>query len=140
MPIYEYRCSSCGRLLEALVFGHTPTPAPQCTECGLVTTRIISLVALGKHADPGPGRAAWPSTWRAVDGGNPEAIRYWRRRIERELKEEERNPELSARADAFRRDFSESHSHGHVAPEPFIGPGAAPERPEGGSSSGSPTL
>ena len=127
MPVYEYRCLSCGAVVETLVSGYAPIPAPECTVCTVSMERMISLVALGKRADPGPGRAAWPTTWRGVNAGDPETLRYWRHRIECEMREEERNPELSARAEAFRGHAPGPHIHRHDAPpEPFVGPGVRP--------------
>jgi putative FmdB family regulatory protein len=127
MPVYEYRCLSCGAVVETLVSGYASKPAPECTVCARSMERMISLIALGKRADPGPGRAAWPTTWRGVNGGDPGTLRYWRHRIERELREEDRNPELSARAEAFRGQAPGPHTHRHDAPpEPFVGPGVRP--------------
>ena len=127
MPVYEYRCLSCGAVVETFVSGYASTPVPECAICAMSMERMISLVALGKRADPGPGRAAWPTTWRGVNEGDPETLRYWRHRIEHEMREEERNPELSARAEAFRGRVPGSRMHRHDAPpEPFVGPGLAP--------------
>lgn len=125
MPIYEYTCTSCGETSEALVYGYDPLPDPTCAACGALTQRLVSLVALGHRVDPGPGRVAWPTTWRAVNGGDPDTLRYWQQRIELELREEERNPELRARADRF-QGAAGGHSQGEqtngLAPEPYIGP------------------
>jgi putative FmdB family regulatory protein len=99
MPIYEYRCLECG-----MVFSHLflrPTDAvgqAQCFSCGSEQTqRLISSFAIGGRADPGPGRAAWPTTWNDTNGADPETLRYWRHRIEREAQLEEKYPELRDR-------------------------------------------
>lgn len=58
MPLYEYRCESCGHRFEALVTGKTK---PSCTECGAKKLeKLLSVFAVsggGKSAEamPGPG-------------------------------------------------------------------------------------
>jgi len=139
MPVYEYRCPACGAVTEILLSSYAQTTPPDCTACGASMTRLISLVALGNRVNPGPGRRAWPSTWRSVNGGDPDTLRYWRHRIEREMKEEERNPELAARADTFRGDAAGAHRHSHQAsPEPFVGPGVPPK--DGSAASAGSTV
>jgi putative FmdB family regulatory protein len=34
MPIYEYRCSSCGIKYEKIVFNPSAAPPPRCPSCG----------------------------------------------------------------------------------------------------------
>jgi putative FmdB family regulatory protein len=130
MPLYEFGCRVCGYRTEEL---RRPEDlgVEICPSCGSAMQRLISAVSLGGRVDPGPGRAAWPRTWRGLDGGDPGAVSYWRRRIEREMKEEDRNPELRARADALARGGTHDHSHGagDPAPEPYIGPGLQGPRP-----------
>ncbi len=41
MPIYEYRCSDCGKVTEVLVLGRSQQPA--CSHCG--GTRVAKLVS-----------------------------------------------------------------------------------------------
>ena len=101
MPIYEYRCLDCGEVFSQLVLtstnasGQRPYPAPPCQICGSEQTRrLMSSFSVGGRVDPGPGRAAWPTSWDDTNGGDPETLRYWRKRIEREAKLEERYPEL----------------------------------------------
>jgi hypothetical protein len=67
----------------------------QCPACGNgETQRLISSFAVGGRVNPGPGRAAWPTSWNDTNGGDPETLRYWRKRIEREARLEEKYPEL----------------------------------------------
>ena len=55
MPIYEYRCSTCGKRFEILVSsGNRSTP--QCPHCGAAAAeRLLSTFAVGKAATPAPG-------------------------------------------------------------------------------------
>jgi putative FmdB family regulatory protein len=41
MPIYEYRCSDCGKVSEVLILGGSQQPA--CSHCG--GTRLAKLVS-----------------------------------------------------------------------------------------------
>src|SRR5439155_25194804 len=96
MPIYEYRCLECGEVFSHLFLHSTDAAGQtQCSACGSdQTRRLISSFAIGGKADPGPGRAAWPTSWGDTNGGDPETLRYWRKRIEREARLEEKYPEL----------------------------------------------
>src|SRR5437762_5666209 len=96
MPIYEYRCLGCGEVFSHLFLHSTDAAGQtQCSACGSdQTRRLISSFAIGGKADPGPGRTAWPTSWNDTNGGDPETLRYWRKRIEREAKLEEKYPEL----------------------------------------------
>jgi putative FmdB family regulatory protein len=97
MPMYEYRCEECGEVFSVLLRHYAEGAEPQsCPGCsGRQTRRLVSLFAVGGRVNPGPGRAAWPTSWEDTNGGDPETLRYWRRRIEREARLEEQYPELA---------------------------------------------
>ena len=119
MPIYEYRCLDCGEVFSHLVLTFTDAsgrrPCPACG--GEQARRLMSTFSVGGRVDPGPGRAAWPTSWNDTNGGDPETLRYWRKRIEREAKLEEKYPEL--RDPSLKSDKQETtstateHSHQH---------------------------
>ena len=121
MPIYEYRCLDCGEVFSHLVLtftgASTQKPCPACG--GEQARRLMSTFTLGGKVDPGPGRTAWPTSWNDTNGGDPETLRYWRNRIEREAKLEEKYPELrdpSLKSDKKEETTStvpEHHSHSH---------------------------
>lgn len=96
MPIYEYRCLDCGEVFSHLFLTSMQTNGQQiCSTCGSgQTQRLMSSFAIGGRADPGPGRAAWPTSWNDTNGGDAETLRYWRKRIEHEARLEEKYPEL----------------------------------------------
>ena len=57
MPIYEYRCATCGERFETLMARHGD-PAPACTECGSgAVERVPAVFAV---ASPAPRPAAGP--------------------------------------------------------------------------------
>src|SRR5947209_18260328 len=100
MPIYEYRCLDCGEVFSHLVLTFTDAsgrrPCPACG--GEQARRLMSTFSVGGRVDPGPGRAAWPTSWDDTNGGDPETLGYWRKRIEREAQLEEKYPELRDRS------------------------------------------
>ncbi|MFH1436867.1 MAG: zinc ribbon domain-containing protein [Pseudomonadota bacterium] len=61
MPIYEYKCNTCGRISEFLVSGKEPAGSAQCPSCGgrrmervLSAPGGITIQDKGGHAgDPG---------------------------------------------------------------------------------------
>ena len=122
MPIYEFRCLECDEVFSRLFLLSTDAGASvPCSACGSdQTQRLISSFAIGGRVDPGPGRAAWPTAWNDTNGGDPETLRYWRNRIEREARLEEKYPELRDRSlqsggsepAPETADHSHSHSHG----------------------------
>ncbi len=97
MPIYEYRCLNCGEVFSHLFLRSTDATGQEpCSACGSEhTRRLISSFAIGGRVDPGQGRAAWPTTWEDTNGADPETLHYWRHRIEREARLEEKYPELA---------------------------------------------
>jgi len=97
MPIYEYHCQECGKVFSLLFLRSAEANGQErCTACGSEQTRrLISTFAIGGRVDPGPGRAAWPTNWEDTHGADPETLHYWRHRIEREARLEEKYPELA---------------------------------------------
>jgi putative FmdB family regulatory protein len=50
MPIYEYKCTACGRLTSVFVRSTAAEKPPACAHCGSRTARALSRFALGKSA------------------------------------------------------------------------------------------
>jgi putative FmdB family regulatory protein len=120
MPIYEYRCLECGQVFSRLFFSYKDTAGNElCSSCGSQQTqRLISSFAIGNRVDPGPGRAAWPTSWDDTNGGDPETLRYWRHRIEREARLEEKYPELANPALLTGKGTMSQDTSQHVETEP----------------------
>lgn len=124
MPIYEYRCDDCSIDFERLVQGFPDSPsAPQsCPSCaGAQTRRRISRIALLTGGSVGIGRAAYPTSWQDTGGANPDALKYWRKRVEREQREETQHPELSG----LRQQTAERRWAAEQPPAPPVPPAAA---------------
>lgn len=68
MPIYEYRCESCGNAFEALVRGGVQ---PACPSCGATKAeKLLSVFATaGASADPAPAFAGGPCGGCGHPGG-----------------------------------------------------------------------
>ncbi len=120
MPIYEYRCLECSAVFSHLVLTFTDASGQRlCPVCGgEQARRLMSTFTVGGRVDPGPGRTAWPTSWNDTNGGDPETLRYWRKRIEREAKLEEKYPELrdpSLKSDKqeITSTVTEHSHHGH---------------------------
>lgn len=60
MPIYEYRCSECGKDFELMrPFSKADEPAP-CPDCGSPGEKLISLFASTRDFDiKGPSKPAF---------------------------------------------------------------------------------
>lgn len=142
MPVHEYRCRPCGARFERLYRKISDVPVTSdlsCPRCGGQVRRMVGTASLGGHVDVGVGRAAWPGSWEGTQSGNPELLHDWRRRVERETRDEERNPEVATlrQANAVRRyedvhgpgsaqaagTHAEGHGHEHAwTAVPFVAP------------------
>jgi putative FmdB family regulatory protein len=49
MPIYEYKCESCGHVSEVLVQGFFSPGEPECPECGQKMQKLITSPSLLKN-------------------------------------------------------------------------------------------
>lgn len=49
MPIFEYKCSKCGHVMEVL-HKSMNAKAPKCEKCGAGTSKLLSGFAVGKAA------------------------------------------------------------------------------------------
>jgi putative FmdB family regulatory protein len=72
MPIFEYRCSTCGTVYEELVFGDRDRTIP-CLSCGSKQTEkipsVIGRVALSGSTDTPCGSTCSSSPACAAGGG-----------------------------------------------------------------------
>ncbi len=50
MPIYEYKCTACGRLTSQFFRSADAERAPACQHCGGKTARALSRFAVGRSA------------------------------------------------------------------------------------------
>jgi putative FmdB family regulatory protein len=89
MPIYEYRCESCGRRVSILWRSISQVGEPQCEHCGSDRlTRRISQVAVLKSEESRLEELADPSSLAGLDEDDPKSIARWMRKMGGGLGEE----------------------------------------------------
>lgn len=167
MPVYEYRCDDCyahfDRFFSSINVA-VNAGLPRCIACDSPQTRrCVSQVAQLRPLSSGVGRAAYPTSWTQTNGGDPETISYWKRRVEREMNEESRDPglriERERTAESRWNEFATrtisatgnrttdepipvgpvpgshaGHEHPHPHPHPEGGGGSGAALPQGGGT------
>ncbi|MCL4534862.1 MAG: zinc ribbon domain-containing protein [Bacteroidetes bacterium] len=89
MPVYEYRCSRCGRLTSLLVRSYQPPASPRCARCGSdQVQRTVSRVAVLRSEESRLESLADPSQFGDVDENDPRSVARWARRMGSELGED----------------------------------------------------
>lgn len=88
MPIYEYRCQSCGRRISLLRSLSDESP-PRCTACGSQELkRLISKVAILRSEESRLESLADPSSLAGLDENDPRSLARWMRKMSRETGED----------------------------------------------------
>ena len=65
MPIYEYKCQSCGQVSEFLVHGGSESEDHKCPDCGSRSLeRVLSVPSLLKTSSNSPGTTCCGRTER----------------------------------------------------------------------------
>jgi putative FmdB family regulatory protein len=60
MPVYEYQCEKCGKILEVFQLGLAEKPPKSCPECGgKDLPKIMSLPGMVRCENPAAGESAW---------------------------------------------------------------------------------
>jgi putative FmdB family regulatory protein len=76
MPIYEYKCKSCGRITSEFVRNADNEKPPACQHCGAKTARALSRFAVGRSASQ--VREEFGSAPRSIeDYRDPRQIGRW---------------------------------------------------------------
>ncbi len=90
MPIYEYRCSRCGRRTSILVrTAYQPPQSPRCARCGSdQMQRVINRVAMLRSEESRLESMADPSAFGDVDENDPRSVARWARRMGSEMGED----------------------------------------------------
>jgi len=89
MPIYEYRCESCGEKFEEFL-STSDKPAPPCpTCCGQASLRkLVSRFAVKRSDDSRLDDLADPSSFGDFDENDPKSMARWMRKMGKELGED----------------------------------------------------
>src|SRR6059036_3442390 len=82
MPIYEYRCESCGRYHQQLVLVLSSYQVPACPRCGKATLRkLVSRFAVKKSEESRLDDLADPSSFGDLDENDPRSVAKWARKL-----------------------------------------------------------
>jgi putative FmdB family regulatory protein len=89
MPIYEYRCSVCGRKTTVLIRTQGEKTDPLCSHCGgKGLTRLFSRFASPKSEEARLERLADPSDWGGLDENDPKSVARWAKKAGKEMGED----------------------------------------------------
>ena len=89
MPIYEFRCTDCGRKTTVLTLRVSEQVEPKCERCGSAKlTRLMSRFALVRSEDDRMDDLADPSSLGDLDENDPKTMARWMRKMGKELGED----------------------------------------------------
>ncbi len=86
MPIYEYRCTRCGRKNEFITFRISEEIDPKCRFCGSNNLRkMVSRVRVRLSEETRLERLADPSRWGSLDENDPKSMERFMKTVGREI-------------------------------------------------------
>lgn len=89
MPIYEYECHGCRRVVSLLVLRPSAAEAPRCPRCGgAALTRLMSRFATVKSEEARLESLADPSSLGDIDENDPASMARFMKKMGREFGDE----------------------------------------------------
>jgi putative FmdB family regulatory protein len=89
VPIYEYRCSDCGRKTQILTLSAKAAVEPKCRHCGGTNLKkLVSRVAILRSEESRLESLADPSSLSGLDEKDPKSVARWMKKMGREMGEE----------------------------------------------------
>jgi putative FmdB family regulatory protein len=89
MPIYEYRCSDCGRKTQVLTLSVKAAVEPKCRHCGGANlVKLVSRVALLRSEESRLESLADPASLAGLDENDPKSVARWMKKMGKEMGEE----------------------------------------------------
>jgi len=89
MPIYEYRCSDCGRKTQVLTLSVKSAVEPKCRHCGGANlVKLVSRVAFLRSEASRLESMADPSSLSGLDENDPKSVARWMKKMGKEMGEE----------------------------------------------------
>jgi putative FmdB family regulatory protein len=89
MPIYEYRCTACGRKVTVLTLRVSEAVDAVCDRCGSRDLRrLMSRFAMVRSEDDRLEDLADPSSLGDLDESDPKSMARWMRKMGQELGED----------------------------------------------------
>ena len=125
MPIYEYRCPTCGLRQSILFRTYAVSPELKCRRCGGSGLRkLVSAFYAVKSEDARLDSLADPGNFGDVDENDPRSVARWARRMASETGED-LGPEFDEMVD--RMEAGEMPDEEGEMGEPDVGDGLADE-------------
>jgi putative FmdB family regulatory protein len=82
MPIYEYRCNSCGRRVQLFFRSFNAVAEARCPQCQSTDLgRLVSRVAFVRSEESRLDDLADPSNFDSVDYNDPRSVAEWAKRM-----------------------------------------------------------
>jgi putative FmdB family regulatory protein len=82
MPIYEFRCRTCGRKTSAIVLVRERIGDVRCSHCGGADlARLVSRFATLKSEDARLDALGDPSSLAGIDENDPKSVARWMKRM-----------------------------------------------------------
>ena len=89
MPIYDYRCASCGKRFAVFFRSFSEVAEVRCQHCGNAeVARMAPRVAQVTSEDARLDRLSDPSSLGDVDENDPASVARWAKRLGREMGED----------------------------------------------------
>jgi putative FmdB family regulatory protein len=89
MPIYEYRCTGCGKKTQVLTLSVKSRVEPKCRHCGGTDlVKLVSRIALPRSEESRLENLADPSSLAGLDENDPKSMARWMKKMGREMGEE----------------------------------------------------
>ena len=89
MPIYEYRCTACGRKVTVLTLRVSETVDPACEHCGSrALTRLLSRFAMVRSENDRLDDLTSDAATGDLDESDPKSMARWMRKMGGELGED----------------------------------------------------
>jgi len=86
MPIYEYECRDCRRVVSLLVLRPSAAEPPRCPRCGGVAlTRLMSRFATVKSEEARMDSLADSASFGDVDENDPASVARFMKKMGREM-------------------------------------------------------
>jgi putative FmdB family regulatory protein len=89
MPIYEYRCSDCGKTTQVLTLSIKSPVEAKCRHCGGANMeKLVSRVAVHRSEESRLESLADPSTLSGLDENDPKSVARWMKKMGQEMGED----------------------------------------------------
>jgi putative FmdB family regulatory protein len=89
LPIYEYRCTDCGRKSVFITLSVKSALELKCKKCGsLNLEKLASRVALSRSEESRLESLADPSKLSGLDEDDPKSVARWMKKMGKELGED----------------------------------------------------